>query len=339
MLTPQVRNRLEKQLVIHQFRNPKTTLLLALLGISLITHTVSGQDEEEKPSKGPRYGEPIVQRWQVGAEIRATGGPVMGLFVTIPIPTDWPEQKVELIDEDMSRNVGRVNYRILDDGVKQMLVTVPQVRPDQETKVLLTFEVSTSPVLAPEDTSIFQLPGRPPRDVLRYLSTSPYINPRHRSVKRLADEIVEGKEGGWETVEAIYDWVRDNVEYQNGELTGSVEALDARKGSGEDLVCVFIALCRANKIPARTVWVQGSYYAEFYLVDDEGEGYWFPCQVAGNREFGTMSDVRPVLQKGDNIDVPEMKEPQRYVPELVKGKRSAGRPSVRFVRELLAAER
>ena len=50
-----------------------------------------------------------------------------------------------------------------------------------------------------------------------------------------------------------------------------------------------------------------------------------------------MPEKATILQKGENIKVPEKKEPQRCVPEFVKGKvgRGMGRPSVNFVRQVL----
>jgi hypothetical protein len=131
--------------------------------------------------------------------------------------------------------------------------------------------------------------------------------------------------------------VRDNVKYQDGKFQGALETLRAEKGNKHDLTSLFIALCRAHKVPARTVWVTDHVSAEFYLQDQDGKGAWFPCQVAGTREFGCLSDLRPVLQKGENFKVPEQKEPQRFVPESLKGQggRGGGTPEVQFVRKLL----
>ncbi len=96
-------------------------------------------------------------------------------------------------------------------------------------------------------------------------------------------------------------------------------------------------MCRASGIPARTVWVPDHCYPEFYLVDGEGKGHWFPCQAAGTRAFGEMPEQRPILQKGDNFRVPEKKRPQRYVAEFLSGTtiQGGGKPKVRWVRELL----
>jgi hypothetical protein len=78
-------------------------------------------------------------------------------------------------------------------------------------------------------------------------------------------------------------------------------------------------------------------YAEFYLMDDQGVGRWYPCQVAGPRDFGGLSDNRLILQKGENITVPEERGAQRFVPEFLRGK-GPGSPRVEFVRKLLPAE-
>ena len=76
-------------------------------------------------------------------------------------------------------------------------------------------------------------------------------------------------------------------------------------------------------------------YPEFYLEDAEGKGNWYPCQAAGDRAFGTMPDLRLILQKGDSFKVPEKKKRQRYVSEYLTGSKKAnsGRPQVKFIRQ------
>ena len=121
----------------------------------------------------------------------------------------------------------------------------------------------------------------------------------------MAKEIGADKEKAWDRVEAIYDWVREKVKYKNGPLKGALAALKDGTGDCEELSSLFIAICRAADIPARTVWVPGHCYPEFYLVDDKGAGHWFPCQSAGSREFGGITEIRPILQKGDNFRPPK----------------------------------
>jgi len=90
---------------------------------------------------------------------------------------------------------------------------------------------------------------------------------------------------------------------------------------------IFVALCRASNIPARCVWIPEHCYPEFYLEDPKGEGHWFPCQVAGDRQFGQMHDYRPILQKGDRFKIPEDTAMQRYIAETFTCKSRPSRPN------------
>ncbi len=162
------------------------------------------------------------------------------------------------------------------------------------------------------------------------MTQSPKIETTNPKIRALAKEITADVEGAWDKVEAIYDWVRDHVKYVNGPLRGALAALNDGKGDCEELTSLFIALCRDIGVPARTVWVPGHCYPEFYLEDAEGKGHWFPCQAAGARSFGGIAEQRPILQKGDNFTVPERREKQRYVSEFLKG--DGGQPRVQWVR-------
>lgn len=288
--------------------------------------------------RGPRFTDPLTQRWRVG--VRITAPPrarCVGVYATAPVPTEWPEQTVKLVAQDVSPAVKKLHYRTLNNGVKQVLVEIPTLQPGQEAHAILTFEVTRHAIVAPEDPSVFVLPSTSSRELRPYLVESPLIEVRHNQIKQVAKEVIVGKAGAWEQVEAIYDWVREHVEYQEGKLKGALAALRDGTGDCEEMTSLFIALCRANRIPARTVWVPDHCYPEFYLEDADGKGYWIPCQAAGTRAFGGMLETRPVLQKGDNFRVPEKRTQQRYVAEFlkIKGVAGAGSPEVKFVRELL----
>jgi transglutaminase-like putative cysteine protease len=286
---------------------------------------------------GIQFGSAVTQRYKVGVIITAPAAPCGGVYATVPVPTDWPEQQVKIVNEEISPSVKEVGYRTLDNGVKQMLISIPNLNPSETAQALVTFEVTKRAILAPEDPQQFVAPKKPSRQVTPFLAASPYIESTNARIKALAKEIVQDKESAWEKVEAIYDYVREHVQYQDGPLKGALAALKDGTGDCEELTSLFIALCRANKIPARTVWVPGHCYPEFYLEDVDGQGHWIPCQAAGTRDFGSMPDTRAILQKGDNYRVPEKKEPQRYVAEFltVKSIRGTGQPQVRFVREVL----
>ena len=311
--------------------------VVSLLGGAALVGAAVAQEPEPALTPGPQLGEELTQRWRVGVEITANA-PCGGVLATAPVPKAWPEQTVKLVDKELSPGV-KLGDRTLSGGVTQMLVSIPRLQAGETAKALLTFEITRRAWLAPADGSVFRIPSRPPSTVRRFLNPSPMIESRHPAIRKVARELIADDASAWTTVEGIYDWVRDHVEYKNGPLKGALQALKDGDGDCEELTSLFVAICRANKIPARTVWVPGHCYPEFYLEDEEGEGYWIPCQAAGTRDFGGMPDHRPILQKGDNFRVPEKKQPQRYVAEFLKVKSLRGAPpKVRFVRDLLAAD-
>ncbi len=289
--------------------------------------------------EGPKTGKAQVTRWRVGVIIKASGGACKGLAGYMPVPTEWPEQEVNTVEEDVTQGA-RVSYEMVDGGVKIMNVKIGQIPSGQEAKALVTVEIRRSAILPPENTDIYKLPDpkKLPREVRVYLAPSPKIESRDPKIRELAKQIGADKEKAWDRVEAIYDWVREKVKYRNGPLKGALAALRDGTGDCEELTSLFIAICRAADIPARTVWVPGHCYPEFYLLDDKGEGHWFPCQAAGAREFGGINELRPILQKGDSFRPPRgSKERQRYMAESLTGSPSpgGGKPQVRFVREIV----
>jgi len=278
-------------------------------------------------------GESRIQKWRAGMVIRAVGGPCRGLVGTVPVPIDWPEQRVQIVDEEVTSNA-QVDYRMVDGTVKQMVVAVRQLPTGEEAKAVVTFEIERHTQQPPDNTAQYRVPESRELDssMRAYLGPSPLIESNDRRIRKLAHEIGADAPTAWQRVEAIYDWVRDKVEYKNGPLKGAVAALNDGTGDCEELTSLFIAICRAADIPARTVWVPGHCYPEFYLMDEQGEGHWFPCQAAGSREFGGITELRPILQKGDNFRPPHnRRDRQRYLAEHLTG--AGGRPQVRFVRE------
>lgn len=300
------------------------------------------EDAPPLPPNGVRLDKSLTQRWQVGIKITApANGACVGVFGTATVPTQWPEQQVELVDKSVSPGV-EVKFRTLNNGVRQMLMTIARLEPGEQAEALMTYRVTKHALLPPEDMSIFR---QPPIDqyTRTWLTESHLIESTHNQIRNLAKELVEGETDPVRKVERIYDWVRQHVDYQEGPIKGALAALRDGTGDCEELTSLFIAVCRAARIPARTVWVPGHCYPEFYLVDDAGNGHWIPCQAAGTRDFGAMPDFRPILQKGDNFRVPEKprgKFGQRYVAEHLKVKAvtGGGQPQVSFIRQLLPDE-
>jgi hypothetical protein len=284
---------------------------------------------------GPTLGDVRTQRYRVGVVVTAVGGRCRGIVATLPVPAEWPEQRVRVVEEDVTPGIRGPSYRMLGGGVRQMIVEIPEIAPGQEARAVVTFELDRSALVPPVETAGLRIPEKPSRDLREFLGPSPYIESRHGKIVRLAKEAAADLDG-WNKVEALYDTARAKVEYKNGDLKGAARALADGWGDCEELTCLFIAMCRAEGIPARTVWVEGHCYPEFYLVNDAGEGWWFPCQAAGTRAFGGMPDQLPILQKGDNFRDPDRPgKSLRYVSEFLRGSAAGGggTPQIEWVRE------
>lgn len=327
---------------------PALTILMILTCTALIGSVLSSpaqaQFQEGNDAGGAELGESQTQYWKVGMQVTAVGGPCMKIVGYVPVPVDWPEQQVKVIEEEVTPQA-RISYKKIDKDMKLMVITVPQLPAGQTARALITYEVTRSAQLPPEETDqfVFAKKRKLKGPMRLYLGSSPYIESRSPRIRKLAKELDFSKDDDgedrtpWEQIEEIYDWVREKVEYKGGDLKGAVAALKDGTGDCEELSSLFIAICRAKDIPARTVWVPGHCYAEFYLEDAEGNGHWFPCQAAGSRAFGGIPEFRPVLQKGDNFRLPDdRKKRVRYLPERVTGAASKGKPKVKFIRETVA---
>jgi hypothetical protein len=314
----------------------------AVCGLVLFgaARSARAQFDDPKPAQalGPQIDKPVIVRIKIGMVITATGGPCRGIVGTAPVPTEWPEQQVKIDKEEVTPNIPKVAYRTLGGGtVRQMIVTVPHLNPGEEASAMITFEVTRHTILPPADTSKYKIPEKSDkeRELSVYLGPSPYIESHNDKIIKLAKEASEGKEN-WEKVEAIYDVVKTKLTYKEGALKGALKGLNDGTGDCEEFSSLFIAMCRSQDIPARTVWVPGHCYSEFYMVDDKDKGYWFPCQSAGSRAFGGIPETRPILQKGDNFHDPDRPHDRlRYVSEMLRGAtiKGGGQPHVKFIRE------
>jgi hypothetical protein len=308
------------------------------LGVAVGLGQIAAAQFLEQPTESPTVtslGDRRTQRYRVGMIVTAVGGPCRGIYATTPVPADWPEQQVRIIEEDFSPSVRSAKYRVLGGGVKQLVVSIPTLEAGEEARAVVTMELDRAAILPPTDPTSLVVPERVDKDLRPFLLPSPYIESRHGRIVRFAREAA-GENEGWQLVEALYDAVREKVDYRNGDLKGAARALADGEGDCEELTCLFIAACRSQGVPARTVWVEGHCYPEFYLVDAAGVGSWYPCQAAGARAFGSMPDQLPILQKGDNFRDPDRPaKPLRYVSEFVTGSSvgGGGKPHVQFIRE------
>jgi hypothetical protein len=284
----------------------------------------------EKPTASdrrtvPRYDQPVVLSAELGLEVIARDGPCASLSCGFPLPKDWPEQKITVVDQRHSANVRNLTVRTLGDGVQQARFLVSNLRRGDSAEVVYTLKIERKRILPPEDTSGFAIPRSPSASIRRYLTESPFIETRHPTVRKEADGLkLAAGQPAWEQVKAIRDHTHAAVKYTGVRaLKGAMKALVDGTGDCEERTSVFVALCRLKGVPARSVWIPGHAYAEFYLEDQAGHGYWFPCESL-SPAFGEMGNRFIILQKGDNFRDPLKAQPQRYITETAKGSLGRG---------------
>ncbi len=294
---------------------------------------------EPDPNANAQYWAERKLQMRFGLQFQSNDNNCRELFATIPFPRDWPEQKVTILSADLP-NQARYKERELAGSVKQLLIEVPALPANQVLDVVVHVVIEKSFIKPPEDPTSLVYPKKTlkDKDLVWSLGDSPYIDTSSRQIRAIAKEIKDkAPENAWRHVEAIFDWVRDNIRYRNGPIRTTQEALKDKSGDCEEMTGLFVAICRASNIPARCVWIPEHCYPEFYLEDAKGFGHWFPCQAAGDRQFGEMQEYRPILQKGDRFKVPEQTGLQRYVAEFFTCKqRPVGptAPNVVTIRDL-----
>jgi hypothetical protein len=317
---------------------------IGLLSQLLLAPAAAQIQSEAESAAEPRFGEADTVRFRVGAEITASRGACRNIVAMVTVPLECPEQDVRILEEDFALgDRGEVTYRDLQGGgVRQMLISVPLLPDGATARAIVTAEVTTRKVLPPDEeaTKGLKIPKRLPGKLRIFVNGSPYIEVKHQRIRALSKEILKDLDEDatdWEKIETIYDYVLEHIDYVEGPDKGALQTLRDGQADCQGRSALFIALCRASKVPARMVWVHGHVYPEFYLEHAEDEGRWYPCESAGSRAFGEMPIARTILQKGDNFRIPERRERLRYASDWLVGVPTpgGGRPRVKYIREQL----
>ena len=310
-----------------------------IVGLFAVALCDSLWGQESSPSS-PRFSSPQTVYYELGLKIKSNGR-ASGITGTVPLPINWPEQQVSVIKEIKTDNLRDFVYKNLTKESRQLVLKANRLSPGETAQGTVLLKIEKRNLMIPKsvDQLVFaeKISGR----VKSYLKPSPYIESKHKRIKEVAQSIeMSDQESAWQHVERIYKWVRENIRYEfDTKIHSCIAALDAGHGDCEELSSLFIAICRAKGIPARAVWIPSHTYPEFYLVDENGKGYWFPCQAAGNYEFGAMTERRPVLQKGDRFKVPGNREWLRYIQPTLTARNAPQGLSIEFIsRELTDQE-
>ncbi len=317
-------------------------LLILTTGISVRAQDQQASGDKATPREnetatgpaGLAMGDEREFVWLIGLRITASGG-ATGITASAPIPINWPEQTVEIIGEEKSESVGRISIKRLTNDARQMVFRIRKLRPGEVAKAVLKIKIRKMHITGTEHSDQLQFATEKeiPNDIRKFLRPSPFIESSHKKIKEIADSIELSEEkSDYEKAEEIYSWVRQNIEYKfDRTIRTCLEAIAAGHGDCEELSSLFIAICRARGIPARAVWIPSHTYPEFYMVDPQGKGHWIPCQIAGDYQFGAMTEDRPILQKGDKFKLPGEPDPVRYIKPTLLAKDAQGGLKLEFI--------
>lgn len=294
-----------------------------------------------RPSADPAIELTAPRTYQLKMVVRVTAPKetaCKNVAVVAPIPMDWHEQKVRLLSRKFTEG-GKYREQIKRGQCATMKFQIPRIEAGESASVELLYEITRwrMQFTLPGDTLEFA--KGPPADVRdQYSRQPPGLEMKHPKIVKLADELEKqhAADGPWEMVKGFWQWTRDNVEFENGDFRGALFALEQHCGDCEEMSALFVSMCRLSGVVARSVWVEGHNYPEFYLRDSHGKGHWIPAQVLGPAWFGEMTEYRPIFQKGDAFYDPFKRKYVRYTPQTARADGNSSEPKLTVEHLILA---
>ena len=284
----------------------------------------------EPPKDQTGYLEPRLFELSIGIELQGTGN-AGGVMASTPVPLELPEQKVE--DVRIRAEGCAAEIRRLAPEAGQLFLAAAGIARGQTILAQAVYTLTLFKQYHGYEQE--QFPAKqaaPPKELRLYLGDSPGIQMRDKPVKDLAAKVGGQLDHPWDKAKAFHTWVWENITARIGPYTNVLAALKDRVGDCEERAAVFVALCRAAGIPARLVWLPNHNWAEFYLANEQGEGHWIPAHTSCYSWFGWTGAHELVLQKGDNIRIPELGRPQRLLEDWMR--RSGAKPAARYFADL-----
>ncbi len=151
---------------------------------------------------------------------------------------------------DLSPGVAVERWTMPESGNRYLRV---MVEPGP-FKLDYTAEVAIHPVLEAPDSVTEILASDLPLSVLPHLWPSRYC--QSDQLNRLAQRSFGGETPGYARVNAVCNWIHDNVDYMGGisdAMTSAFDTATQRAGVCRDFAHLAIALCRSLGIPTRYV--------------------------------------------------------------------------------------
>ena len=290
------------------------------------------------PDPALELADPRTYRLKVIIRVEANEGAVKNVVAMGPIPMDWPEQRVRLISQKLSP-LAKCSETILKGQAAILKLQVPQIAKGGSAFVERLYEITRYRTKFSIPGEQLKLSKATPAELKEQVAgDAPGVETKSPKMIELTQALRKSSEdaGAWETIKSFWSWTRDNVKFENGDFRGALFAIENRCGDCEEMSALFVGMCRLSSIPARTVWVEGHDYPEFYLLDQQGKGHWIPAQVVGPPWFGEITEYRPIFQKGDRFYDPLQKEYVRYVPHTVKAADGQAAPKLIVDHQIIA---
>jgi hypothetical protein len=216
-------------------------------------------------------------------------------------------------------------------GQSSLQTSVPyQLITDDLGNQILHFTFADIPPYAAQIISIeasFNPVAQANQDRKSYLQAEPFCESDDPAIRSLANQL-QGPTV-LETVKNVYGWVSNNVRY-TGYLKnprGALYALQHKQGDCTEYMYLFVALCRANKIPARGIggyvagsnpvlkpdayhnWAECSIDGAWRLIDPQrrvfmgNQALYIPLHVIGDAPKNPIAGPYKFAFKGEGIQI------------------------------------
>ena len=285
----------------------------------------------KQPTDQKGWLDPRVFELEVGVRWRSEGN-VRNLRFSTVAPVEFPEQRI--LDFRIAASPG-CSARVvpISDTVGQLQIGLERMERGQQMEARAVYRLLISRYCPHFECS--QFPAKQSYDLSireQGLGNSPGIQCDLDAIRAVIASIVNERDSAWAKAHKFYEWVWGNIRGRRGKYTSVQAALSRRVGDCEERAAVFIALCRAVKIPSRLVWVPGHCWAEFCLCDRSGKPHWIPAHTAAYRWFGWTGAHEVILQKGDRFSVIGKQSKVRLIADWYSFQ--GRRPAIEFFGEL-----
>jgi len=270
-----------------------------------------------EPPKEKGYLEPRQYELSVGIRLEGRNGGASAAKASTVVPLELPEQQIDDVAID---TVGcAAEIRRLAPEAGQLFLAAPGIEPGQTIVARARYRLTLRKQYHGYEKEQFTETPEVTKEFKKlYLYDSPGIQTRHKSIRDLVKQVTGQLSHSWDKARAYHAWVWENIKHRRGRYTSVVAALRDREGDCEEKAAVFVALCRASDIPARLVWVPNHNWTEIFLTNEQKQGVWIPVHTSCYSWFGWTGVHKLVLQKGDNIPVPECSKPQRLMMDWMQ---------------------